>query len=55
MIDVFLVASARTAIGIFGGSLKDSTQALLGELVSRAAISRAGIEPDAIDQAVFVV
>jgi acetyl-CoA C-acetyltransferase len=53
MVEVFVVAGARTAIGTFGGSLKEATPAFLGEMVSRAAISRAGIEPATIAQAVF--
>jgi acetyl-CoA C-acetyltransferase len=53
MVDVFIVAGARTAIGTFGGSFKDATPAFLGEMVSRAVIARAGMEPAAIAQAVF--
>jgi acetyl-CoA C-acetyltransferase len=53
MVEVFIVAGARTAIGTFGGSLKDATPAFLGEMVSRAVIARAGMEPAAIAQAVF--
>lgn len=53
MVEVFVVSTVRTAIGTFGGSLKDATPAFLGEIVSRAAISRAGVEPGAITQAVF--
>jgi acetyl-CoA C-acetyltransferase len=50
---IFIVGTARTAIGTFGGALKDATPAFLGETVSRAAIARAGVDPTAIGQSVF--
>jgi acetyl-CoA C-acetyltransferase len=50
---IFVVGTARTAIGTFGGSLKDATPAFLGETVSRAAIARAGVDPTAVGQSVF--
>jgi acetyl-CoA C-acetyltransferase len=53
MIDVFLVSGARTAIGAYGGSLKDQTPAQLGELVARAAMSRGAVSPEMVSQAVF--
>lgn len=42
--DVFIVSGARTAIGSFGGSLKDVPPTKLGALVLREAITRAGLE-----------
>ena len=53
MPDVFLVSAARTAIGTFGGSLKDKTPAELGALVAREAIARAGVDPAVIGHSVF--
>ena len=40
---VYIVSACRTAIGSFGGSLKDISAAKLGEIVLKHAISRAGI------------
>jgi acetyl-CoA C-acetyltransferase len=42
--DVFLM-SAHTAIGSFGGALKDQRPGELAAHVSKAAIERAGIAP----------
>lgn len=50
---VFIVGAARTAIGDFGGALQDFAPAELGTIVTRAAISRAGLSPDDIEH-VFV-
>lgn len=43
MTDVFLVSAARTAVGSFGGSLKDQKPGELASHVAKAAIERAGI------------
>ena len=53
MIAVFDVAAQRTAIGNFGGSLKDSPPCALGATVTRAAIARTGIDPARIGHVVF--
>ncbi len=53
MTDVFIVGAARTPIGSFGGSLKDWTPGDLGAHVGRAAIARAGIAADAVENVVF--
>lgn len=53
MEDVFIISSSRTAIGTFGGSLKDFAPAQLGALVARDAIARAGITGEQIGQSVF--
>jgi len=45
MTDVFLVSALRTAIGSFGGALKDQKPGELAGLVTRAAIDRAGLDP----------
>jgi len=44
MTDVFLVSAARTAIGSFGGALKDQKPGELASHVAKAAIARAGID-----------
>ncbi|MDF0546087.1 acetyl-CoA C-acyltransferase family protein [Sphingobium sp. H39-3-25] len=53
MADVYLVSAARTGIGSFGGSLKDQRPGELGGHVARAAIERAGIGPDLVQNVVF--
>ncbi len=44
-----ILSACRTAIGSFGGSLKDVAAPDLGAVVIREAIARAGIPADAID------
>jgi acetyl-CoA C-acetyltransferase len=51
--DVVIVNGARTAIGDYGGSLKDIPPTELGARVVREAIARAGIDPAQIGQCVF--
>ena len=53
MTDVFLVSAMRTAIGTFGGALKDIPPAELGVATAKAAIAQAGIPVDAIGHAVY--
>ncbi|MFO8111556.1 MAG: acetyl-CoA C-acetyltransferase [Desulfosalsimonadaceae bacterium] len=45
MQDVVIVSGARTAVGAFGGSLKDVGVVELGKTVIREAFSRAGLRP----------
>lgn len=51
--DLVVLAGARLPIGRFGGSLKDFPVYELGAKAIAAAVRRAGIEPDAVDE-VFV-
>ncbi|MDX9698240.1 MAG: acetyl-CoA C-acyltransferase family protein [Rhodocyclaceae bacterium] len=51
--EVVVVSGVRTAIGDFGGSLKDFSPAELGALVAREAQDRAGVGGDEVDQVVF--
>ena len=44
MREVVIVSAVRTAIGAFGGSLKDVSAADLGALVIKAAIEKAGVK-----------
>jgi acetyl-CoA C-acetyltransferase len=53
MPDVVISSAARTAIGSFGRSLIDVPPSELGATVTRAAIERAGIQPENVEQAVF--
>ncbi len=45
MKDVVIVSACRTAIGRFGGTLKDLHLAALGSVVMKEAVRRAGIDP----------
>ncbi len=49
MKDVVIVSACRTAIGTFGGSLRDSHAATIASVTMKAAIDRAGIDPSIID------
>jgi len=53
MREVVIVSACRTAIGAFGGSLRDMNCALLGSVVMREAIRRAGIDAARIDDVRF--
>ena len=48
--DVVIVGAARTPIGRYGGSLRGIHPAELGAVAARAAIERAGISPDRIQE-----
>jgi acetyl-CoA C-acetyltransferase len=51
--EVWIVAAARTAIGSFGGTLKDTPMSELAVTAVRAAIQRAGIEPGQVGHMVM--
>jgi len=53
MRDVVIVSVCRTAIGEFGGALKDLNTSILGSIVMREAVHRAGIDPAMIDDVRF--
>jgi acetyl-CoA C-acetyltransferase len=53
MKDVVIVSACRTAVGAFGGTLRDVNCAVLGSVAMKEAISRAGIDPAAIDDVRF--
>jgi acetyl-CoA C-acetyltransferase len=53
MRDVVIASAARTAIGGFGKSLRDVPTTDLGATAARAAIDRAGLQPEQVDQVVF--
>ena len=48
-----IVSACRTAIGAFGGTLKDVPAAELGAIVVKEAVSRAGIKPEQVDEVIF--
>ena len=53
MKEVFLSSGARSALGDFGGSLKSVQFTELASTVAKAALTRSGIKPSAIDHIVF--
>lgn len=53
MNEVFVVAGVRTAIGGFGGSLRDVAPTQLAASVTREAVRRSGVDPSAVGHVVF--
>ena len=53
MSEVYIVNCCRTAIGSFGGSLKDVPAADLGAIVVKEAMNRAGVKPEQVDELMF--
>jgi acetyl-CoA C-acetyltransferase len=51
--DIFVISAVRSAIGSFGGSLKDVPPIQLATDVCRAAIERSGLAPEHIGHAVM--
>src|ERR1700679_4078629 len=50
---VYILSAVRTPIGKFGGSLASLTAADMGVVAAKAAIERAGVHPDQIDETIF--
>ena len=50
---VAIVSAVRTPIGNFGGALMEVSAAQLGETAARAAIDKAGIAPEQVDESIF--
>ena len=53
MRDVAIVNPVRTAVGRFGGSLKDVSAAELGSIVIKAVLEQTGIAPERIEDVVL--
>lgn len=51
--NVYICSAARTAIGSYGGTLSSLSAAELGTFAAKAAIERAGIDKNAIDEVMF--
>lgn len=49
MKDVVIVSACRTAIGTFGGTLRDMSGATIASVTMKEAVKRAGIDPGIID------
>lgn len=47
---VYIVSAVRTPMGSFGGSLKDFSAPQLGAIAIKAAVERAGIQPDQVQE-----
>ena len=53
MREVVIVSAARTPIGSFGGSLKGIPTRKLGAIAIKAAVERAGIKPEMVEEVVM--
>lgn len=53
MKEVVIVSACRTAIGKFGGTLKNVSAVDLGAAVVKEAVKRAGIAPEQVDEVIF--
>lgn len=53
MEEIVIASAVRTAIGKFGGSLKDVPAVDLGAIVIKEAVKRAGIKPENVEEVVM--
>lgn len=53
MRDVVIVGAARTAIGTFGGNLKEFSATDLGTIVIQEALKRVGIQPRSVNEVIL--
>lgn len=53
MKEIVIASACRTAIGSYGGTLKGVSAADLGATVVKAAVERAGIKPEQVDEVIF--
>ena len=53
MKELYVVSCCRTAVGSFGGSLKDVPAVELGATVVKEALKRAGVAPENVDELMF--
>ncbi|MBQ2297270.1 MAG: acetyl-CoA C-acyltransferase, partial [Ruminiclostridium sp.] len=53
MREVYVVSSCRTAVGSFGGSLKDTPAAELGAIVMAEALKRGNVKGEWLDEVMF--
>lgn len=51
--EVVIVSGCRTAVGSYGGSLKDVSAIDLGALVVKEAVKRAGLQPSDVDEVII--
>lgn len=50
---VYILSAVRTPIGKFGGSLASQTAADMGVVAAKAALDRANVRPDQIEETIF--
>jgi acetyl-CoA C-acetyltransferase len=50
---VYILSAVRTPIGKFGGSLASLTAADIGVVAAKAAVERAGVRPEQIEETIF--
>lgn len=53
MKELYVVNCCRTAVGSFGGSLKNTPAAQLGSIVVKEALKRANVAPENVDEVMF--
>ena len=53
MREVVIASAVRTAVGSYGGSLKDFAAPDLGAIVIKEAMNRANVKPETVDEVIF--
>ncbi len=53
MREVYVIDSCRTAVGSFGGSLKDTPATDLGAVVVKEVLKRGNVKPEQVDELMF--
>ncbi len=53
MNNVYILSAVRTPIGKFGGSLASQSAADMGVFAAKAALDRAGVQPQQVEEAIF--
>ncbi|MCD7946978.1 MAG: acetyl-CoA C-acetyltransferase [Oscillospiraceae bacterium] len=53
MKEVYVVNCCRTAVGAFGGSLKDTPAPEMGAIVAKEVLARSGVKPEQVDEVMF--
>ncbi|MBQ9815389.1 MAG: acetyl-CoA C-acetyltransferase [Lachnospiraceae bacterium] len=51
--EIVIASACRTAIGSFGGTLKNTPAVELGAVVIKEAVNRAGLKPEQVDEVIF--
>jgi len=51
--DVYVISAVRTPIGKFGGSLASLSAADMGVVAAKAALERAGVQPEQVEETIF--
>ena len=53
MKELYVVSCCRTALGTFGGSLKDTSAADLGAIAIKEALTRGNVAPETVDEVMY--